>query len=472
MPNVLEKIVADKRVEIEQREVTLPLSSFKDNLVPSSKSFLAALQKEKAGFIFECKKASPSKGLIREHFDLDEIIQAYEKEAACFSVLTDEKYFQGKFEYLDYVCSRVSQPVLNKDFFVTPYQVYLARHHNADAILLMLSVLSDQEYTILHEIADTLSLDVLTEVSNEEETHRALTLGAKIIGINNRNLRDLSTDLSMTEKLVPLIRANERFNGVIISESGIYTNADLQRLNPLVDGYLVGSSLMAKQDLDAAVNSLVYGETKVCGITSVEQAKLVSSYPVNTLGLIFVEASKRYVSIDSATQIIASVNANGSNNAKRFVGVFQDHSLAQVAEYAKVLSLHAVQLHGTESNEYIRDLRPLLPKNCEIWRVISIDINDAEMQLPELDAGLIDKYLLDTKVGKAKGGTGKTFNWQVLESLKNKQSCILAGGITPDNVLQARQTGLACLDINSGVESAPGVKDQAKLNALFYALRV
>ena len=116
--------------------------------MPSQKSLFAALSQPNAGYIFECKKASPSKGLIREHFDLDEILEAYSPYAAGISVLTDEKYFQGKFEYLEYVTARVTQPVLNKDFFVDTYQVYLARYYNADAVLLMLSVLNDEEYLV------------------------------------------------------------------------------------------------------------------------------------------------------------------------------------------------------------------------------------------------------------------------------------------------------------------------------------
>ncbi|MFT5676986.1 MAG: indole-3-glycerol phosphate synthase/phosphoribosylanthranilate isomerase, partial [Paraglaciecola sp.] len=158
MANILEKIVADKRLEITERKRVLPLATFVADLVPSERSFYAALAQPNAGFIFECKKASPSKGLIRAEFDLDEIIAAYLPYAACISVLTDEKHFQGRFEYLEYVRANVSQPVINKDFFVEPYQVYLARHHNADAILLMLSVLDDDEYIRLAKIASELQL--------------------------------------------------------------------------------------------------------------------------------------------------------------------------------------------------------------------------------------------------------------------------------------------------------------------------
>ena len=146
MPNVLEKIVADKREELKDRMAALPLEQVKQNLTPSQKSLFDALCQPNAGYILECKKASPSKGLIREVFDLDEILAAYTPFAAGLSVLTDEKYFQGSYDYLAYVTERVSQPVLNKDFFVNEYQVYLARYYNADAILLMLSVLDDETY--------------------------------------------------------------------------------------------------------------------------------------------------------------------------------------------------------------------------------------------------------------------------------------------------------------------------------------
>lgn len=205
MQNVLAKIVDDKRIEIAKREADFPLTEFKDQLTPSTKSFYDALNQPNAGYILECKKASPSKGLIRPIFDLDEILGAYKEIAACLSVLTDEKYFQGTYEYLSYVTSHVDIPVLNKDFFVNEYQIYLARYYQADAVLLMLSVLDDATYTQLSQCAESLDLDVLTEVSNAEETRRAVALGAKIIGINNRDLRDLSTDLGTTERLVPLL---------------------------------------------------------------------------------------------------------------------------------------------------------------------------------------------------------------------------------------------------------------------------
>ncbi|MGJ8678689.1 bifunctional indole-3-glycerol-phosphate synthase TrpC/phosphoribosylanthranilate isomerase TrpF [Paraglaciecola sp.] len=459
MANVLEKIVLDKRQEIAQRKTDLPLDSFIEQLTPSDRSFYDALAQPNAGFILECKKASPSKGLIREDFDLDEIIQAYKPYAACISVLTDEKYFQGKFEYLEYVRKNVTQPVINKDFFVEAYQVHLARYHNADAILLMLSVLDDAEYIELANLAEHYQLDVLTEVSNEEEVHRAAALKAKIIGINNRDLRDLSTDLATTERLVPLIKELATHEHVVISESGIYTHQDVRRLAPLVEGFLVGSSLMAEDDITLAARKLVYGSVKICGTTNLTGAKLVKDSHASYAGLIFAEKSKRFVTLEQAKQITYAVPFN-------YVGVFVNAPIEQVIRYSKELNLVAVQLHGQEDQRYIDQLGVELNQSCQIWLAKGV-----KSELPTLDEKQIDYFLLDCQVGEQSGGTGQSFIWQLLDQIPDKTKLILAGGISPSNVKQAAQHHCAMLDLNSGVESAPGIKDLEKINQAFSQLR-
>lgn len=463
MPNVLEKIVVDKRHEIEERKRAFPLSSFKDELVPSQKSLFAALSQPNAGYIFECKKASPSKGLIREHFDLDEILEAYSPYAAGISVLTDEKYFQGKFEYLEYVTARVTQPVLNKDFFVDTYQVYLARYYNADAVLLMLSVLSDEEYQSLAAVADTLSLDILTEVSNEEEMARAIALEAKIIGINNRNLRDLSTDLATTERLVPLLESATH-DYVVISESGIYTHQDVLRLSPLCQGFLVGSALMAKKDLNVAVKGLVYGGVKVCGLTTPEYANNAFAAGASYGGLIFAEKSPRYVTPETALTIVNEVPGH-------YVGVFVDKPIDEVVATATRLSLRAVQLHGSEDANYREQLNSKLPSHCTIWQAVGVSDNIPNNVYTLLNDNHVERILLDCQVGNSKGGTGKQFDWSLLQNIDKKEKLIIAGGINPDNVADAISTGCGMLDVNSGVETAPGEKCADKLAALFTICR-
>ena len=351
------------------------------------------------------------------------------------------------------------QPVINKDFFVEPYQIYLARHHNADAVLLMLSVLTDQEYTELATLAKQYQLDILTEVSNEEEVHRAVALKANIIGINNRNLRDLSTDLATTEQLVPLIKQLATHEHVIISESGIYTHQDVRRLAPLVQGFLVGSSLMAEDDVLLATKQLVYGKIKVCGTTSVKGAELVKNSQASYAGLIFAEQSKRYVNLEQAKAIVDAV-------PNQYVGVFVNAPVLKVAEYVEALDLVAVQLHGHEEQAYIDKLKGKLAANCQIW--LAKGITDS---LPELSESHVDYFLLDCKVGEQTGGTGQTFDWQLLDQTPDKSKVILAGGLTADNIQQACATGVAMLDLNSGVETSPGKKDEKELTQAINALR-
>jgi len=460
MANILEKIVADKRVEIEQRKIDFPLSDFIDTLVPTQKDMYAALDRKQgnahAGFILECKKASPSKGLIREEFDPKAICQIYDKYAAAISVLTDEKYFQGTFEYLKIVTDTVTCPVLNKDFFVDAYQVYLARYYGADAILLMLSVLSDDEYKALSAIAEQYNLAVLTEISNDEERDRAIDLGAKLIGINNRNLRDLSTDIARTFDYAPTLPADR----IVISESGIYTNEQVRELAPAVDGFLVGSSIMAEDDIDLACRKLIYGNNKVCGLTKTEYAQKAADAGAQFGGLIFAEKSPRYINSEQAQAIVKQVKS------LHYVGVFVNHPIEEVVKLAQNLSLFAVQLHGSETSEYITSLQKHLPKTCQVWKAFPV-----EGQVPEL-INNAQFYILDGK----NAGSGETFNWRALaETEQDLTHCFLAGGLSIDNIEQAvsQKTTLDLfgLDLNSGVETSPGVKSREKLQQVFAAIR-
>ncbi|TLX52498.1 bifunctional indole-3-glycerol phosphate synthase/phosphoribosylanthranilate isomerase [Pseudoalteromonas ruthenica] len=452
MANVLEKIVADKRHEVAQRQRTQPLASFIDDITASDRDFYRALKQGPTSFILECKKASPSKGLIRDVFNLDEITAVYKKYASCISVLTDEKYFQGHFDYLTQVRQKVSQPLICKDFFIDPYQVYLARLHGGDAILLMLSVLDDDTYKALSKLAKSLNMDVLTEVSNEQEVTRALALNAEIIGINNRDLRDLSTDLATTERLRQLIPSDK----VVISESGIYSHQDVQRLSPLCDGFLVGSSIMAQADIESACRALIFGEHKVCGLTRSQDAQAVYQAGAYYGGLIFYPGSPRYVDIDCAKAIVDSAPLH-------YVGVFVDAPIAQVSDYATRLKLAAVQLHGVEDERYIQSLRQALPLSCQIWKAQAV-----AAQLPKALAG-VDRILYDTYSKQAKGGTGEQFNWQLLAQAESP--FMLAGGLTPGNIADALAHNATGLDINSGVETAPGKKCTQKINAAFAAIR-
>ncbi|MGL5812434.1 MAG: bifunctional indole-3-glycerol-phosphate synthase TrpC/phosphoribosylanthranilate isomerase TrpF [Aeromonas sp.] len=452
---ILGKIVAAKQGWIEARKEAQPFESFKAALVPSDRDFEGQLRAGSTRFILECKKASPSKGLIRNDFSPEAIADVYGKYATAISVLTDEKFFQGDFAFLPRVRSRVQQPVLCKDFMIDPYQVYLARHYQADAILLMLSVLTDEGYNALFAVAKELGLGVLTEVSNEEELERAIALGAPVIGINNRDLRDLSVDIARTGQLAARIPADR----VVISESGIRNRAQVAELRQHAKGFLVGSSLMEENDLEAAVRKLTLGQNKVCGLTKPEDAAAAHQAGAVFGGLIFVAKSPRYVDIPAARAVMAGAPLS-------YVGVFRNAQAATIAKTVDALNLAAVQLHGDEDAAYIESLRPLLPPGCEIWKAVGITSGEP---LPTLDFPA-DRLLLDTKVGSQSGGTGQAFDWSLLAGL-DKSRLMLAGGLNADNALQAAQVGCLGLDFNSGVESAPGQKDPQKLAAAFGALR-
>ncbi|MBB1423485.1 bifunctional indole-3-glycerol-phosphate synthase TrpC/phosphoribosylanthranilate isomerase TrpF [Pseudoalteromonas sp. SG43-7] len=452
MANVLDKIVADKKIELIERKSKRPLESFKHQAIPTNRDFYKALAAPGTQFILECKKASPSKGLIREPFDLAEITRVYKNYASCISVLTDEKYFQGSFDYLEFVRSQVEQPLICKDFFIDEYQIYLARIYGGDAILLMLSVLDDTQYQSLEKVAKSLNMAILTEVSNEAEVHRALALNAQIIGINNRDLRDLSTNLATTEALRKLIPDNK----VVISESGIYTHQDVKRLAPLCNGFLIGSSLMAERDLERACRSVILGENKVCGLTRSQDA--IAAYESGAVygGLIFAPKSPRFVDLDCAKQVMQSAPL-------AYVGVFVNATIADVVNHAQSLKLAAVQLHGQEDAVYINELRPLLPSNCQIWKAQAV-----KDSLPTPVNGA-DRHLYDTHSDTQAGGTGKTFDWAILK--ETKQPFMLAGGLNPENIQGALYQGAHGLDLNSGVEQSAGKKCPNKLNDAFISIR-
>ncbi|MBV7300163.1 bifunctional indole-3-glycerol-phosphate synthase TrpC/phosphoribosylanthranilate isomerase TrpF [Enterovibrio paralichthyis] len=453
METVLAKIVADKKEWVAARKTAQPLDSFINEVEPSDRSFYDALSGKPAKFILECKKASPSKGLIRDDFDLNYIAGVYGNHAAAISVLTDEKYFQGNFDFLTVVRTQVPCPVLCKDFMIDTYQVYLARYHQADAILLMLSVLSDNEYRELADVAHSLKLGVLTEVSNDEELERAIALDAKVVGINNRNLRDLSIDLNRTKELAPRLPQDR----IVISESGIYTHQQILELAPFANGFLIGSSLMAETDVEQAVRRVLYGDNKVCGLTRAEDAKAAYDAYANYGGLIFVEKSPRYVDLDAARKVMEGAPL-------QYVGVFQNHDVDQVADTAQTLNLAAVQLHGTEGADYIDELRKKLPENTQIWKAHGVSD-----QVPEL-LDNVDRTLLDSKVGNQSGGTGSTFDWSLIPD-DRKDAIMIAGGLNSDNAKAAAELGCIGLDFNSGVEDMPGLKDKDKLDAAFSALR-
>lgn len=254
---MLHKIIALKKEEVEQRKKTLPLSQLKERVARQKPplDFVSVLSGDGIHLIAEIKQASPSRGMLNPNLNLTELAKTYVKGgAAAISVLTEANYFQGSIEHLAAVREVVKLPLLRKDFIFTPYQIYESRAYGADALLLIAAILSQREIEQLLSLSHSLGLRCLVEVHNEVELEKALQSSAKVIGINNRDLKTFKVDLNTTHRLRPLIPQAQ----VVVSESGIKSRSDVEKLKKWgVNAILVGEALVTASDVLTKIRELI-----------------------------------------------------------------------------------------------------------------------------------------------------------------------------------------------------------------------
>ena len=454
------RVAQEKQMESPEAVKAAALALPSDTGFP----FEAALRQQDFNFICEVKKASPSKGIIAEHFPYLDIAKEYEMAgAAAISVLTEPDFFKGDKKYLQEIASTVKIPVLRKDFIIDEYQIYQAKVWGASAILLICACLDVPTLTKFRELADSLGLSSLVEAHDENEVQMAIDCGARIIGVNNRNLKDFTVDVQNSVRLRNLVQDDVIF----VSESGLETPEDIQVLRDNNIGVaLMGETFMRSPNKVEKL-AYLYGPTyytpkvKMCGISKVETIPAIVDAKPDYMGLVFA-TSKRQVTVEQAKILIEELHKQCINHydikVVKTVGVFVNETLDNLVRIADTANLDAVQLHGDEDEAFIQSLKERT--NVEVWKAIQIrTAADTEKWIDSsAEMLLFDAYHKDER-----GGTGEVFDWSSLDAFE--RPFMLAGGIDSTNVARAIRTVRPYgIDISSGIETN-GMKDDKKITA-------
>ena len=454
------RVAKEKQVESPEAVKAAALALPSDTGFP----FEAALRQQDFNFICEVKKASPSKGIIAEHFPYLHIAKEYEVAgAAAISVLTEPDFFKGDKKYLQEIASTVKIPVLRKDFIIDEYQIYQAKVWGASAILLICACLDVPTLTKFRELADSLGLSSLVEAHDENEVQMAIDCGARIIGVNNRNLKDFTVDVQNSVRLRNLVQDDVIF----VSESGLETPEDIQVLRDNNIGVaLMGETFMRSPNKVEKL-AYLYGpiyytpKVKMCGISKVETIPAIVDAKPDYMGLVFAP-SKRQVTVEQAKILIEELHKQCINHydikVVKTVGVFVNETLDNLVRIADTANLDAVQLHGDEDEAFIQSLKERT--NVEVWKAIQIrTAADTEKWIDSsAEMLLFDAYHKDER-----GGTGEVFDWSSLDAFE--RPFMLAGGIDSTNVARAIRTVRPYgIDISSGIETN-GMKDDKKITA-------
>ncbi len=449
---------------------------------PFAFPFEQALAQCGTSFICEVKKASPSKGVIAKEFPYQDIAKAYESSgAAAISCLTEPYFFLGSNEYLKAIAANVSIPVLRKDFTVDARMIYEVKVLGASAVLLICSILNDEELSEYVHLAHALGLSALVEAHDADEIDRALAAGARIIGVNNRNLATFEVDTTNS------LRLRKRAKDVLfVSESGIKTREDVAQLESIgVDAVLIGETLMRSTN-KAKTLSILRGDCpsdtahdaepntaassantqttcsdylrnaspttertyiKTCGMTRLEDIAAVNEAHPDMCGFIIdFPKSKRSVSAEQQIELASRLDPTICS-----VGVFVDTPINQIVALAQIGSIQAIQLHGNEDEDYIAHLR----KQCTLPIIKAFQIKTTN-DLAKAEASSADMVLLDSGQG-----SGKSFDWSLLKTFTRPY--LLAGGLNPQTIPKAlNNLNPWGVDLSSGLETN-GLKDREKI---------
>ncbi|MFH1707889.1 MAG: bifunctional indole-3-glycerol phosphate synthase/phosphoribosylanthranilate isomerase [Planctomycetota bacterium] len=444
MDDILARIVAAKRKRIAA--VAPVVGTFK----PRTGLFRKALHGPGLAVIAEYKRASPSKGDIRLDLEVEDVVKSYAAGgAAALSILTEEDFFKGRLDFVRRARAVCDLPILRKDFICEEIQVAETAGCGADAILLIAAVLGSK-LARFADLARGAGLDVLVEVHDVAEMEAACAIPGAVIGINNRDLRTFTVDLAVTGNLLHLAGGR-----TVVSESGVNSPADAEALGRMgASAVLVGESLMRSADITAALRALkgtIRPVVKICGLTRAEDIAAAVGAGADMVGFVFAPSPRR-VTVDRCRELALGVPAG----VKR-VGVFVDTPLAGVRKTIKTCGLSHAQLHGGEDPAFCAALGAAAIKAV---RVRSAADTVCLAGYPST------AFLLDTFAPGVAGGTGRLFDHVLVVDAAVYGRIIVAGGLTPDTVADMiRQVRPWGVDVSSGVESSPGIKDHGKIRA-------
>ncbi|MFH1588523.1 MAG: hypothetical protein ABIA76_04265 [Candidatus Diapherotrites archaeon] len=451
-----------KIFEVKKKEIKLAKKSERD--------FLKAVSKKgRINLIAELKFASPSKGKICDSKRLNEITKAYNKYASAISVVTEKKFFKGNISYLKKVKQKTNLPILRKDFILDESQIYESKYFEADAILLIASILPKKKLREFISLAEKLGMHALVEVHNARELKKALNAKAKIIGINNRNLKTMKIDLNTTKKILSRIPKKRLKGIVIVSESGITGFKDIITLPKEVNTILVGTSLMTSNSLETKLRELTNKPlVKICALTNKQDSLNALKAGADLIGfLVEVTSSKNNLSLTETKKVIHSLPSNAET-----VVLTDAVNAKKVIRFSKTLKPKYIQLLAEIPLNEIKKLKKQIPEQKLMKSIYVNSMND--LRNAKKYESFVEFILLDSGNKKTFGGTGKTHNHNLSKKfvLNLNKPVFLAGGLNAKNVFGAiKKVKPFGVDVSSGVSLKPRKKSMKKMKEFIGVVR-